>query len=104
MEKKNNKVLIIILVVIILCLLGFIVYDKFIKKAPEIKEKECQICEICQECEKCEVCQECEKCDDNKIECNCPASSVLGLKVSSVKKVTIQKRIRLLKLVIKNIN
>lgn len=84
-KSSRNKAIIIVLVLIILCLLGFVVYDKFIQKdtKPEAntQEKECN----------CQKCDECEKCENNTSQCNCSneSSLCLGEKVNSVKKIKL---------------
>lgn len=82
-KSNSNKAIIIVLVLIIIGLLGFIVYDKFIqedtKSESGTQEKECN----------CPKCDECEKCESSSTQCTCSASSCLGEKITSFKKIEL---------------
>ncbi len=72
-EKNNNGIIIAILCILLLASIGFICYDKLLKK----EEGECPKTDC--------------KCEEKSNSCNCSNSLDLGEKIGSVKKINITK-------------
>lgn len=86
LENNNGlKVMLIIFILLSVILGGFILYDKVLKEENDNFIKTESSCD----CEKCEKCQEFKECDNTPSQCNCPSVSILGQKISSLKKIKL---------------
>ena len=79
--EKNRKVIVGILGGLLLISLGFICYDKFLKK-DDITKNDC-------DCPKCQECDKVKECENTPLQCNCPNVSNFGEKINSFKEIKL---------------